>query len=79
MGDFSFWYFWDMNLKKRLINLRLKKGKISGMAQIGIFSDFNFFGFLSIASFIAMQFSNAGGVLKNSGNLQQNGHKNFEN
>ena len=43
------------NWKKRLINLRLKKGKISGMAQIGIFSDFNFFGFLSIASFITMQ------------------------
>ena len=51
----SFWYFWDMKLKKRLINLRLKKGKISGMAQILIFLILSFFGFLSIASFITMQ------------------------
>ena len=35
-------------IEKRLINLRLKKGKISGMAQIDIFSDFIFFGFLSL-------------------------------
>ena len=38
MGDFSFWYFWDIWLKKKLKNLILKKSKISGLAQIGSIS-----------------------------------------
>ena len=35
MGDFSFWYFWDIWLKKKLKNLILQKSKILGLAQIG--------------------------------------------
>ena len=35
MGDFSFWYFWGIKLKKKLKTLILKKSKISGLAQIG--------------------------------------------
>ena len=35
MGDFSFWYFGDIWLKKKLKNLILQKSKISGLAQIG--------------------------------------------
>ena len=38
MGDFSFWYFWGIWLKKKLKNLILKKSKISGLAQIGSIS-----------------------------------------
>ena len=34
MGDFSFWYFWDIWLKKKFKNLILQKSKISGFAQI---------------------------------------------
>ena len=35
MGNFSFWYFGDIWLKKKLKNLILQKSKISGLAQIG--------------------------------------------
>ena len=68
-----------MKLEKKLIIFQHKKGQISGLAQIGIFSHFNFFVFLSITSFKTMQIKNVGDVLKNSGNLQLDGHKNFEN
>ena len=39
----------------------------------------DFCGFLSITPFKTIPIKNVGGVLKNSGNLQQNRHKNFQN
>ena len=60
-------------------NLRLKKGKISGLAQNGTFFNIFFFGFLSITPFKTIKLLMLGGVLKNSGNLQQDGHKNLQN
>ena len=38
MGALSFWYFWTIQARKKLINLILKKGKISGEAQYGSIS-----------------------------------------
>ena len=34
---------------------------------------------IAITPFSIMKFQNVGGVLENSGNLRQDGHKNFEN
>ena len=33
MGALSFWYFWTIQARKKLINLIFKKGKILGEAQ----------------------------------------------
>ena len=45
------------------------------MAQTGKFSNFWFFGFLSTTPLKTIPIENVGGVLKNSGNLQQDGQK----
>ena len=39
----------------------------------------DFFAFLSITPFKTIKLLMLGGVLKNSGNLQQDGHKNLQN
>ena len=76
VGAISFRYSWTTGMKKKFRNLVLKKGQISGFAQIDIFLISNFFGYLSITFFKTIQ-KKVGYVLKNSGNLQQDGHKNF--
>ena len=38
MGALSFWYFWTIQARKKLINLILKKGKILGESQYGSIS-----------------------------------------
>ena len=38
MGEISFWYFWTIQIRKKLKNLILKKSKISGVAQNGSIS-----------------------------------------
>merc|ERR1712155_221595 len=40
VGAISFRYSWTTGMKKKLRNLNLKKGQISRLAQIDIFSDF---------------------------------------
>ena len=40
VGAISFRYSWTTGMKKKFRNLNLKKGQISGLAQIDIFSDF---------------------------------------
>ena len=48
------------------------------MAQTGKFSNFLIFWFFVNNSLKTIPIENVGGVLKNSGNLQQDGHKNFQ-
>ena len=78
-GRFSFRYSWGIGLKKNLKNLILKKASISGLAQIGIFPYFWFFGFFVHNFPQNHPNSNVEVVLENLGNLQQDEHKNFQN
>ena len=55
VGGISFRYSWTTGMKKKFRNLILKKGNISGFAQIGIFPLSNIFGFLSISFFKTIQ------------------------
>ena len=50
-----------------------------GWLKMAYFLISDFFGILSITAFKTIPIKNVGGVLKNSGNLQSDGHKNFEN
>ena len=43
VGEISFRYSWTTGMKKKIRNLVLKKGQISGFAQIDIFLISNFF------------------------------------
>ena len=45
VGAISFRYSWTTGMKKKFRNLVLKKGQISGFAQIDIFLISNIFGF----------------------------------
>ena len=56
-----------------------KKVKFQDLLKLAYFLIFNFFGFSSITSLKTIQKENVWGVLKNSGNLQQDGHKNLQN
>ena len=55
VGAISFRYSWTTGMKKKFRNLVLKKGQISGFAQIDIFLISNFFGYLSITFFKTIQ------------------------
>ena len=55
VGAISFRYSWTTGMKKKFRNLVLKKGQISGFAQIDIFLISNFFGYLSITFFKVIQ------------------------
>ena len=55
VGGISFRYSWTTGMKKKFRNLVLKKGQISGFAQIDIFLISNFFGYLSITFFKTIQ------------------------
>ena len=50
-----------------------------GWLKMAYFLISDFFGILSITAFKTIPIKNVGGVLKNSGNLQQGRHKNFQN
>ena len=55
VGAISFRYSWTTGMKKEFRNLNLKKGQISGFAQIDIFLISNFFDYLSITFFKTIQ------------------------
>ena len=55
-----------------------KRFKFRGGSNWQIFYFFIFW-FLSTTPLKTIPIENVGGVLKNSGNLQQDGHKNFQN
>ena len=55
-----------------------KKVKFQDLLKLAYFLIFNFFGFSSITSLKTIQIENVWGVLKNSGNLQQDGLKNWK-
>ena len=56
-----------------------KKVKFQDLIKLAYFLIFNIFDFSSITSIKTIQIENVWGVLKNSGNLQQDGLKNFQN
>ena len=56
-----------------------KKVKFQDLLKLAYFLIFNIFVFLSITSLKTIQIENVWGDLKNSGNLQQDGLKNFQN
>ena len=55
VGGISFRYSWTTGMKKKFRYLILKKGQISGCAQIDIFLISNFFDYLSITFFKTIQ------------------------
>ena len=55
VGAISFRYSWTTGMKKKFRNLVLKKGQISGFAEIDIFLISNIFGYLSITFFKTLQ------------------------
>ena len=57
VGAISFRYSWTTGMKKKFRNLNLKKGQISGLAQIDIFSDFLVLGVANFRINYLRQFS----------------------
>ena len=57
VGAISFRYSWTTGMKKKFRNPHLKKGKISGLAQIDIFSDFLVLGVANFRINYLRQFS----------------------
>ena len=57
VGAISFRYSWTTGMKKKFRNPNLKKGQISGLAQIDIFSDFLVLGVANFRINYLRQFS----------------------
>ena len=57
VGAISFRYSWTTGMKKKFRNPHLKKGQISGLAQIDIFSDFLVLGVANFRINYLRQFS----------------------
>ena len=55
MGDFSFWYFWDIWLKKNWKISFSKKARFQGWLKLAYFLISIFLGFLSITPFKTIQ------------------------